>query len=54
MHLALPEACVGLLEAVLDYMYHFHRDPRAEHALPELSAEGAEGALWLGGRLGNA
>ena len=54
VHLALPEACVGVLEAVLDYMYGFHRDPRAEHALPELSAEGALGALWLGGRLGMA
>ncbi len=42
--LALPEACVGALEAVLDYVYGFHRDPRAEHALPELSAEVALGA----------
>ena len=51
VRLTLPEACVGVFEAVLDYMYGFHRDPRAEHALPDLSAESAVGALWLAGRL---
>jgi hypothetical protein len=29
-----------------------HRDPRAEHRLPDLSVGPALGALWLGGRLG--
>ena len=51
VRLTLPEACVGVFEAVLDYMYRFHRDPRAEHTLPDLSAESALGALWLAGRL---
>ncbi len=49
--LALPEACVGVFEGVLDYMYHFHRFPRAENALPDLSPQSALGALWLAGRL---
>ncbi len=54
MYLTLPEACVGVFESVLDYMYSFHRDPLAERPLP-LTAESAEsalGALWLAGRLG--
>jgi hypothetical protein len=51
VHLTLPEECAGEFEAVLDYMYRFHRDPRAEHALRDLSAESAVGALWLAGRL---
>jgi hypothetical protein len=51
LHFALPEVCVGVFETVLDYMYRFHRDPRAEHTLPDLSAESALGALWLAGRL---
>jgi hypothetical protein len=51
VRLTLPEACVGVFEAVLDFMYRFHRDPLAEHTLPDLSAESALGALWLAGRL---
>ena len=42
---------MGVFEAVLDYVYRFHRDPRAEHKLPDLSSQAALGALWLGGRL---
>ena len=52
VRLTVPEECAGVFEGVLDYMYGFHRDPRAEHALPDLSAESALGALWLAGRLG--
>ena len=37
-----------MVEAVLDYIYGFNRDPRAEQ---DLSAEEAVGALWLAGRL---
>ena len=51
VRLTLPEACVEVFEAVLDYMYLVHRDPRAEHTLPDLSPESALGALWLAGRL---
>jgi hypothetical protein len=51
VHLTLPEACVGTFEMVLDYLYRFHRDPRTELALPDLSADAALGALWLAGRL---
>ena len=54
VHLTIPEACVGVFEAVLDFMYRFHRDPRAEHTLPNLSAEPALRSLWLAGRLGMA
>ncbi len=51
LHFTLPEACVGIFDAVLDYMYLFYRDPRAEHKLPDLTEESALGALWLAGRL---
>ena len=51
VNLTLPEACVGVFEAVLDHMYEFHRDPRKEHALPELSTDSALAMLWLAGRL---
>jgi hypothetical protein len=54
VRLRLPEACVGVLESVLDYMYRFHRDPQAELALPDLSPDSVLGVLWLAGRLGMA
>ncbi len=41
-----------MFESVLNYMYRFHCDPRAEHKLPDGSAESDVGVLWFVGRLG--